>query len=260
LAAHEESFGNDFVIYLKSQDEIDKMRRAGKIAAEVLLNLGERVKPGITTEELNRIAEAQIRKSGAVPTFIGYQGYPKTLCTSINEEVVHGIPGKRVLEEGDIIGIDCGVTYEGFVGDHAVTFAVGAVSSEKAQLLEKTREALAIGVGCFAEGQRIGDIGFAIQSFAEGLSYGVVRDFVGHGVGRKMHEEPQVPNFGRFGTGPRIKVGMVIAIEPMFNLGTHEVKVLADGWTVVTKDAKASAHFEHTIALTPEGPEILTKV
>ena len=237
------------------------MRRAGKIAAEVLLKVKEKVVPGITTEDIDRHAEELIRKMGATPTFIGYQGYPKTLCTSINEEVVHGIPSPdKILQDGDIIGIDCGVTLDGFVADHAMTLPVGTISDTRLELLEATEQALHVGIGAFKLDNRIGDIGHTIQTFAEQFNYGVVRDFVGHGIGRKMHEEPQVPNFGKPATGPRIKLGMVIAIEPMFNLGTHEVKVLEDGWTVETKDGMDSAHFEHTIALTEEGPEILTKV
>lgn len=248
------------MIFLKSKDEIQIMRRAGAIVAEVLLKLEEMVKPGVTTLELDRVAEEYIRKKGGVPTFIGYQGYPKTLCTSVNEAVVHGIPCDKVLNEGDIVGIDCGVTLEGYVADHAKTFAVGKISDEKVELLIRTKDALQIGLEKIQLGNRIGDIGHAIQSLAEKHNYGVVRDFVGHGVGQKMHEEPQVPNFGTPGTGPRIKEGMVIAIEPMFNLGTYKVKVLQDGWTVVTRDEKPSAHFEHTIALTEEGPKVLTKV
>ncbi|MCP5463655.1 MAG: type I methionyl aminopeptidase [Deltaproteobacteria bacterium] len=248
------------MIFLKSNQEIEIMRRAGKIVGEVLLRLEEELKPGITTGDLDRLAEELIRKAGAVPTFIGYQGYPKSLCTSINEEVVHGIPGPKVINDGDIIGIDCAVTFEGYVADHAKSFAVGAVSKEETDLIDRTRQALMTGIEAFQLGNRIGDIGAAIESFATPYEYGVVRDFVGHGIGRKMHEEPQVPNFGRPGTGARIKTGMVIAIEPMFNLGTHEVEVLQDGWTVVTKDGKKAAHFEHTIAMTEKGPEIITKI
>ncbi len=246
------------MIFLKSKEEIEIMRQAGRIVAEVLLKLEEWVRPGITTAELDKVAEQHIRKAGAVPTFIGYQNYPKSLCTSVNEEVVHGIPGARVLGEGDIIGIDCGVTFKGYVADHAKTFAVGKINADKQKLIDVTRSSLDVGIAEFSEGKRIGDIGYAVSKIADTHKYGVVRDFVGHGVGRKMHEEPQVPNFGTQGTGPRIKVGMVIAIEPMFNLGTHEVKVLKDGWTVVTKDGRESAHFEHTIALTENGPQILT--
>lgn len=249
------------MIFLKSNDEIEIMRQAGAIAAQVLLKLSDQVKPGVSTEDLDRIAEEMIRAAGAVPTFIGYQGYPKTLCTSINEEVVHGIPSpKRLLKEGDIIGIDCGVTYKGFVGDHAKTFAVGSVDTQNAKLLTVTEEALEAGIKALKMGNRVGDVSAAVQAVADRHRYGVVKDFVGHGIGRKMHEEPQVPNFGVAGTGPRLKVGMVLAIEPMFNLGTGDVKVLEDGWTVVTRDGKCSAHFEHTIALTPSGTLVLTKV
>lgn len=248
------------MIFLKSKDEIEIMRKAGRIAAEVLQRLRESVVAGVSTDDLDAIAEKLIRKAGAVPTFIGYQGYPKTLCTSINEEVVHGIPGKRFLCEGDIVGIDVGVTWRGFVGDSAMSIAVGKVSDEDAKLLRVTDEALKAGLKAFSLGNRIGDIGYAIQKVAEKEGYGVVTDFVGHGVGRKMHEEPQVPNVGKPGTGPRIKTGMVLAIEPMFNLGTGQVEVLKDGWTVVTRDRKRSAHFEHTAALTENGVEVLTTI
>lgn len=248
------------MIFLKSKEEIDIMRRAGVIVAEVLLKLKECLKPGITTLELDRVAQRHILEAGAIPTFVGYQGFPKALCVSVNEEVVHGIPGEKTLCEGDIVGIDCGVTLDGYVADHAMTFPVGVVSEEKARLIAVTRQALDVGIVQFQLGNRIGDIGAAIKALADEHGYGVVRDFVGHGVGRKMHEEPQVPNFGTPGTGPRIKIGMVIAIEPMFNLGTHRVRVLNDGWTVVTQDGKPSAHFEHTIALTESGPEVLTRV
>jgi methionyl aminopeptidase len=248
------------VIVLKSQNDLRIMRQAGVIVAETLAILKESLKAGMTTGELDRIAEDHIRKAGGIPTFIGYQGYPKTLCTSINEEVVHGIPGNRVLKGGDVIGIDCGVTFGGFVADAAETMPVGVISKEDAELIAVTREAMHTGIAAFVAGNRVGDIGFAVQRVAEVHGYGIVKDFVGHGVGQKMHEEPQVPNFGRPATGPRLKVGMVLAIEPMLNHGTGEVKVLSDGWTVVTKDGKHSAHFEHTIALTENGPQILTVV
>lgn len=249
------------MIFLKSKEEIEIMRQGGAIVAEVLLKLEEALSPGMTTEDLDRMAFEWIKKAGATSTFIGYQGYPKTLCTSVNEEVVHGIPSKsKVLKEGDIVGIDCGVTYKGFVADHAKTMAVGQVSDENQKLIDDTRKSLQKGMDAFVMGNRIGDIGYAVQNFAEPMGYGIVRDFVGHGVGRKMHEEPQVPNFGTPGTGTRIKVGMVLAIEPMLNLGTHEVKVLKDGWTVITKDRKCAAHFEHSLAMTENGPELLTKV
>lgn len=248
------------MIFLKSKDEINIMRRAGAIAAEVLYRLQESLKPGVTTDDLDRLAEQAIRRAGAVPTFIGYQGYPKTLCTSVNEEVVHGIPGSRTLKEGDIVGIDVGVTFDGYVGDSAMTLAVGRISERDEALIRVTREALAAGLAAFQEGQRIGDISYAVQKVAEASGYGIVTDFVGHGVGRKMHEEPQVPNVGKPATGPRIKRGMVLAIEPMFNLGTGQVEVLKDGWTVVTKDRQRAAHFEHTAALTENGVEVLTQL
>ena len=247
------------MIILKSKDEINKMEKANQIVAHVLSKLSEVVAPGITTNDLDRIAEELIRKKGGIPTFIGYRGYPKSLCLSVNEEVVHGIPGKKVLKEGDIVGIDCGVTYDGFVGDSALTVGVGTVSEEAKNLMRVTEESLQKAITQVVEGNRIGDIGFAVQSHAEKNGYSVVRDFIGHGIGRQMHEEPQVPNYGVKGTGPRIKVGMVLAIEPMVNMGTHEVEVLADGWTVVTKDKKWSAHFEHSIACTDTGPVVLSR-
>lgn len=248
------------MIFLKSKDEIQIMREGGAIVAELLLRIEEMIKPGVTTGDLDRMAEEFIRSRGAVPTFIAYQGYPKTLCTSINEEVVHGIPGKKILKEGDIIGVDCGVTWKAFVADHAKTFCVGQVSEEKRKLISVTQEALKAGIAAFQLGNRVGDISAAVQEVADRHVYGIVKDFVGHGVGRRMHEEPQVPNFGQKKTGPRLKLGMVLAIEPMLNLGTGEVKVLDDGWTVVTKDGRHSAHFEHTIALTEAGAEILTGI
>lgn len=248
------------MIFLKSHDEIEVMRQAGKIVAEVIETVVGKLKEGISTAQLDQIAETLIRQRGAIPTFIGYQGYKKSLCTSVNQEVVHGIPGEKILHNGDIIGIDCGVTWRGFVADSARTVVVGSSTDRSVlDLLEHTERSLFEGVKNFQEGNRIGDIGFAIEAVAKQYSYGVVKDFVGHGIGRKMHEEPQVPNFGKPATGPRIKRGMVLAIEPMFNLGTGDVKVLQDGWTVVTKDGKWSAHFEHTVALTDNGPEVLTK-
>lgn len=246
------------MIILKSRDEIEKMAKANKIVASVLSKLEEEIAPGITTIDLDRIAHEMIVKSGGRPSFLGYRGYPKSICTSINEEVVHGIPGKRVLEEGDIVSIDCGVTLDGFIGDSAITVAVGSVSSDVQKLLQVTDECLARGVDKIREGLRIGDIGNAIQTHAESHGYSVVRDFVGHGIGRQMHEEPQVFNFGEPGTGPRIQVGMVLALEPMVNMGGYEVEVLEDKWTVVTKDRKPSAHFEHSVACTEKGPWVLS--
>lgn len=248
------------MIYLKSPEEINKMATAAKIVAEVLLKLKETVSPGITTGDLDRIAAETIKAKGGIATFVGYRGFPKSLCTSVNEEVVHGIPGKKVLNDGDIIGIDLGVTCNGYVGDSAITVPVGRIAPDVEKLLTVTRESLEKALALVIDGNRIGDLGFAVQSHAEGNGFSVVRDFVGHGIGRNMHEEPQIPNYGRPGTGPRIKNGMVFAIEPMVNMGTEDVEVLKDGWTVVTKDKKWSAHFEHTVACTPEGPRILTKI
>lgn len=247
------------MIILKSKDEIEKMARANRIVADVLSRLKEMVAPGITTDDLNRVANEVIRKRGGIPTFIGYHGYPKALCTSVNEEVVHGIPGGKELKEGDIIGLDCGVTYEGFVGDSALTVPVGKIAPDVCKLLRITRECLEKAIEKIAIGNRIGDLGATIQAHAEAHGYSVVRDFVGHGIGRQMHEEPQVPNYGTAGTGSRIKAGMVLAIEPMVNMGAHDVEVLGDKWTVITKDRRWSAHFEHSIAATEEGPRVLSR-
>lgn len=248
------------MIILKSREEIEKMARANRVVAEVLLKLKEVVAPGISTLDLDRIAEEMIRQKGGIPTFIGYRGYPKAICTSVNEEVVHGIPSSRILCEGDIVGLDCGVTLDGFVGDSAMTIPVGSVSEESLRLMRVASECLERGIDEVVEGQRIGDIGAAIQGHAESNSFSVVRDFVGHGIGRQMHEEPQVFNFGRRGTGARIKVGMVLAIEPMLNMGSWEVEVLEDKWTVRTKDKMLSAHFEHSVACTDKGPWVLSRI
>lgn len=248
------------MIVLRSNDEIQIMRQAGAIVAEVLLKLKEWVHPGVTTGELDRMASEWITKAGGQATFLGYRGYPKTLCTSLNEEIVHGIPGHRVLQAGDILSVDCGVTFNSYIADAARTYPVGEISAEKENLLLVTEQALHAGIEAYREGNRLGDVGHAIEQKAKAAGYGVVQDFVGHGVGQKLHEEPQVPNFGNPGTGPRIKRGMVVAIEPMFNLGTYRTEVLKDGWTVVTKDRKPSAHFEHTVVVTEKGTEILTKV
>jgi methionyl aminopeptidase len=234
------------------------MRAAGHIVAQVLERLSEMVEPGITTLDLDDEAERMIRAAGAIPTFKGYRGYPKSICASINEEVVHGIPGKRKLREGDIIGIDCGATYLGYVGDAAITVPIGEVSEPVKRLLDATEKSLYRAIDQCRVGNRLGDVSHAVQSFVEPLGFSVVRNYCGHGVGRAMHEEPQVPNYGRAGTGPLLREGLVIAIEPMVNLGHHEVKQLADGWTVITMDGRPSAHFEHTVAITEEGPRILT--
>jgi methionyl aminopeptidase len=247
------------MIIRKSKAEIEKMRAAGKIVGQVLQKLVAMVEPGITTLDLDREAERLIRDAGGYPTFKGYNGYQASLCTSINEEVVHGIPSeKRKLREGDIIGIDCGVTLQGYVGDSAVTVPVGQISEAIANLLEATRQSLNAAIAQCQIGNRLGDVGFAVQSYVEPRGYSVVRNYCGHGIGRAMHEDPQVPNYGEPGKGTIIREGLVIAIEPMINLGGHHVKQLSDGWTVVTIDGRPSAHFEHTVAITSEGPQVLT--
>jgi methionyl aminopeptidase len=245
------------VITIRSFDELVKLEEASRVVLETLDIVERAVAPGITTEELDRIAESEIRIRGAKPAFVGYRGYPKTLCTSINDEVVHGIPGKRILKEGDIVGIDCGAVVSGYYGDAARTLAVGSVSEERKRLLDATRLALEEGIASARPGNHVSDIGAAIETVAIARGYGVVRDFVGHGVGTALHEEPQIPNYGPPGRGTVLKTGMVIAIEPMFNLGRAEVSVDRDGWTVRTRDGSASAHFEFTVALGPEGAVIL---
>lgn len=246
------------MIIRKSKTEIEKMRAAGLIVARVLERLEEIVEPGMTTRDLDREAERMIQGAGAYPTFKGYHGYPASICTSINDEVVHGIPGNRKLREGDIVGIDCGATLEGYVGDSAITVAVGQISEPVKKLLEVTRQSLFKAIEKCEVGNRLGDVCNAVQSHVEPLGYSVVRNYCGHGIGRAMHEEPQVPNYGKPGTGPVLREGLVIAIEPMINLGHEDVKVLPDGWTVITMDGRPSAHFEHTVAITSEGPQILT--
>lgn len=246
------------MIIRKSKSEIERMRASGLIVAQVLERLSEMVVPGVTTRDLDHEAERMIVGAGAYPTFKGYHGYPSSICASINDEVVHGIPSKRKLREGDIVGIDCGATYMGYVGDAAVTVAVGKVTDPVSRLLEATRESLYKAIAKCRVGNRLGDVCNAVQSHVEPLGYSVVKNYCGHGVGRAMHEEPQVPNYGRPGTGPVLREGLVIAIEPMINLGHEDVKVLSDGWTVITLDGQPSAHFEHTVAITEDGPQILT--
>jgi len=237
------------------------MAQAGKIVARTFEVLKNALQPGITTAELDRLAEEFILSQNALPAFKGYQGFPASICVSINEEVVHGIPSAQtVLKEGDIVSIDCGAIFEGYYGDAAKTFPVGEISLEKKELLKVTEEALKQGIEKAKAGNRLGDIGYAIQEYAEKRGYGVVRDYVGHGIGRQMHEDPQVPNFGAAGKGIRLVEGMVLAIEPMINLGTYRVKTLANNWTVVTLDGKPSAHFEHTVAITANGPLVLTRI
>ncbi|WP_425059830.1 Methionine aminopeptidase 1 [Sporomusa carbonis] len=248
------------MIILKSQRELNYLRDAGRIVAETLNEVKKAVKPDVTTLELDRIAEQYIRSRGAVPAFKGYHGFPGNICTSVNEEVVHGIPGLKRLKNGDNVSIDIGAIINGYCGDAAITVPVGEVDAEVEKLIEVTEQSLYKGIEQAVAGNRLGDISHSIQTYAEGHGYGVVRDFVGHGIGRNMHEDPQVPNYGLPGRGPRLKSGMTLAIEPMINAGTHEVKTLSDNWTVVTADGKYSAHFEHTIAITADGPEILTKL
>lgn len=246
------------MITIKSPREIELMRKSGKITSKTLAVLIDAAKPGVSTRELDRIAEDSIRSQGGIPTFKGYNGYPASICTSINEEVVHGIPDGYVLAEGDLLSIDIGTTLEGYVSDSAVTLAIGTVSEAAQRLLTVTRECLMRGIAQMQAGNRLGDIGAAIQAHAEAHGYGVVRDLVGHGIGTKMHEEPQVPNYGKQGQGLVLRAGLVLAIEPMITEGTWRVRTLEDGWTVVTEDDKLAAHFEHTIAVTDEGPRILT--
>lgn len=244
----------------KSKKELEKMRAAGHLVGLVLQHLREMVEPGITTLEIDRTAEKMIREAGALPTFKGYHGFPYSICASVNEQVVHGFPSAYKLKEGDIFSIDCGVTLAGFVGDTATTVPVGEVSAEWLDLVRVTDECLDRAIEECRPGKHLGDIGAAVQQHAEANGYSVVRDYVGHGIGRRMHEDPQIPNYGKPGQGPKIKAGYVFAVEPMVNMGTHHTKVLADGWTVITLDGNPSAHAEHTIAITEEGPEVLTKV
>jgi methionyl aminopeptidase len=249
------------MIILKTPDEIEIMARASRLVAGTLAMLKREVRPGITTEELDRLAEQFIRSHGGTPAFKGYRNYPKTLCASINDQVVHGIPSKRALKEGDIIGLDLGAIVDGFYGDSAVTVAVGKVNPRIAELLRVTEESLFAGIAQAIVGNRLSDISHAVQRRAEAAGFSVVTDFVGHGIGRQLHEEPQVPNYGKPGQGPRLQEGMVLAIEPMINMGNSGVRVLDDRWTAVTTDGSLSAHFEHTIAIQPSGPpRILTQV
>jgi methionyl aminopeptidase len=249
------------MIYYKSANEIDKMRRPNQIVAEILVEIEAVIKPGVSTAELDRFAEKIINKRGARPAFKGYRDYPATLCTSVNEQVVHGIPSPKVLlKEGDIISVDIGAECDGWFGDAAKTFPVGEITAEDKRLLTVTSECLESAVKVMTNGNRLSDIGNTIQSHAESNGFGVVRDYVGHGIGRQMHEQPQVPNYGNPGRGPYLRPGMVLAIEPMINIGTWETEVLEDGWTVVTADGKKSAHFEYTVAVTDNGPLVLSKV
>ncbi len=246
------------MIITKSPAELEFMREAGRVTAAALVAVAAAVRPGVTTGELDELAERVIREAGAVPAFKGYHGFPGTLCTSIDEQVVHGIPGERVLREGEILSVDCGAIVEGYYGDSAMTFPVGKVSGQARRLLAVTRASLEAGIARCVPGMRLHDISAAIQAVAESAGFSVVREYVGHGIGRSMHEDPQVPNYGQAGTGPTLKPGMVLAIEPMINAGAADVRPLDDGWTVVTADGALSAHFEHTVAVTEAGPLILT--
>ena len=245
-------------ICLKSPREIELMRQAGRITAAARALAREMVTPGITTAEIDREIHHFIEKSGAIPTFLGYGGYPASVCLSINDEVIHGIPGKRVIQEGDIVSVDVGATWKGFVGDCAGTYVAGKGSDEAKRLIEVTRQSFFEGMKFARAGYRIGDISHAIQTYVEKNGFSVVREYVGHGVGAQMHEAPEVPNYGEPGRGPRLLKGMTIAVEPMVNAGTYEVRVMKDGWTVRTRDGKLSAHYENTIAITDGEPEILT--
>ena len=246
------------MIYLKTEEEIELLRENNLLVSATLAEVGKHIKPGVTTLELDRIAEEFIRSHGAVPGFLGYGGFPNTLCVSVNENVVHGIPSNYALKEGDIVSVDCGTIMKGFYGDSAYTFGVGEIAPEVEQLLRVTKESLLKGVEQAVAGNRVGDISAAVQAHAERYGYGVVRELVGHGLGRKMHESPEVPNYGRRGTGPLLKEGMVICIEPMINMGSKNVVFERDGWTVRTKDRKPSAHFEFAVAIRNEKADVLT--
>lgn len=247
------------MIIRKSPDEIEIMREAGRITAAALKSVAENIRPGVTTLKLDAIAEDVIRSLGATPAFKGYHGFPASICASINNEVVHGIPSERRLKEGDILSVDVGAVLDGYHGDCAITFAVGEVEHRARHLMTVTKRALDAGIAKAVVGAKLSDVSAEIQKVAEAEGFGVVREYVGHGIGRSMHEEPQIPNFGPPGQGPTLKAGMVLAIEPMINAGGHEVKSLSDGWTVVTADDSLSAHYEHTVAIHEAGPQVLTE-
>jgi len=246
------------VITCRSQNEIDKLRRVNQLVGQILAELRAMVAPGVTTAQIDAVAEARVREAGAEPAFKGYHGYPATICASVNEQVVHGIPSNRALLDGDVISIDMGAKLDGYYGDCAVTVPVGSVSSQAAKLLEVTEASLFRGIDAVKPGGRVSDIGAAIQAHVEAFGFSIVREFVGHGIGTSLHEEPQVANYGPGGRGPRLAEGMVLAIEPMVNIGRPAVKVLSDGWTAVTRDGSLSAHFEHTVVVTADGCEVLT--
>ncbi|MHB8771911.1 MAG: type I methionyl aminopeptidase [Syntrophales bacterium] len=248
------------MVILKLPDEIEKLRTSNLIVAEILRELRERVRPGVTTRELDELSERLSRKRRVKPAFKGYRGYPYALCVSLNSEVVHGMPSERPLVAGDILGLDFGVNYKGFFGDAAISVAVGEVSPEAQRLLTVTEASLSDAIGQARAGNRLGDVSAAVQERVEEAGFSVVRDFVGHGIGRSLHEDPQIPNFGVRGRGIELKPGMVLAIEPMVNQGSYRVKILPDGWTVVTEDGKLSAHFEHSVAITEQGPDVLSRI
>ena len=250
---------NRMGIIIKFDEEIAAMRQAGRIVATILEILSEQVKPGMKTKELDIIAERELERLGARPSFKGYRGFPASVCVSVNDEIVHGIPGERVLKEGDIVSLDFGVIYEGFQGDAAVTVAVGRVSPEAKRLIEATRGSLEAAIAVAYPGAMLGDVSAAIQNCAESRGYSVVREYTGHGIGREMHEEPQIPNFGLTGTGPVLKKGMTLALEPMLNAGDWHTRLADDHWTVLTADGSLSAHFEHTIVINDTEPEVLTR-
>jgi len=247
-------------ITIKSARELDSMREAGRVVSVAKVKLSEAIEPGVTTAELDSVFEAEIRRLGAVPSFKGLYGFPATICTSFNEEIVHGIPSDRVVQSGDILSLDVGAIVEGFNSDSAFSVGVGETTEEQRNLIDATRESLKAGIGQAKAGNRVGDISAAVQAYAEPLGYGIVRQYVGHGIGRDLHEDPQVPNFGLAGRGPLLREGMTLAIEPMLNLGTWETKVMEDGWTVVTADGSFSAHFEDTIMITSNGAEVLSSL
>lgn len=246
------------MIITKSPGELAIMREAGRITATALRVVAAAMRPGVTTGELDAMAEETIRGAGAAPAFLGYHGFPATLCTSVDDQVVHGIPGSRVLREGEILSVDCGAIVDGYYGDSAMTFSVGTVSATARRLMDVTLQSLEAGIARCRPGMRLYDISAAVQAVAEEAGFSVVREYVGHGIGRAMHEDPQVPNYGKAGSGPTLKPGMVLAIEPMINAGRADVRSLDDGWTVVTADGSLSAHFEHTVAITESGPVVLT--
>jgi len=248
------------MVILKLPDEIEKLRTSNLIVAEILQELREKVRPGVTTRELDNLCEQLSRRRRVKPAFKGYRGYPFALCTSVNGEVVHGMPSERPLVAGDIVSLDYGVNYQGYFGDAAITVPVGSVSAEAQRLMKVTEEGLYDAIRQAVAGNRLGDVSAAVQQRVQSAGFSVVRDFVGHGIGRSLHEDPQIPNYGVRGRGIELKAGMVLAIEPMVNEGSHQVKVLPDGWTVITEDGKLSAHFEHSVAITENGPDILSQI